>query len=70
MLLGDAAWLLRGVEEPAQKSAFARLLDSDVKQTGVTLGQLHALLATHPELRLVPSHDARGYQGLSECGAH
>ncbi len=67
LFLGDAAWLLRGVEEPAHKGAFARMLDSDGKQTGVTLGKLHALLKAHPELHLVPAHDARGYVGLPEC---
>jgi len=69
LLLGDAAWLLRGVEEPAHKGAFARMLDSDGAATGVTLGKLHALLQAHPELHLVPAHDARGYRGLPECSA-
>jgi glyoxylase-like metal-dependent hydrolase (beta-lactamase superfamily II) len=68
LLIGDAAWMLRGVEEPAHKSFVGRGLDSDQAQTGVTLAKLHALWKVHPEIHVVPAHDLRGYEGMPDCG--
>jgi len=68
LLIGDASWMLRGVEESLRKNFISRSLDENGEQTGVTLARLHALLAAHPELKQVPAHDARGYEGLPDCG--
>lgn len=68
LMIGDASWLLRGVEEPARKNFIARGLDENGDATGITLARLHALLKAHPEIHQVPAHDARGYEGMPECG--
>jgi N-acyl homoserine lactone hydrolase len=67
LMIGDASWLLRGVEEPAKKNVIGRGLDEDGEKTGVTLARLHALLKAHPEIHQVPAHDARGYEGMPDC---
>jgi glyoxylase-like metal-dependent hydrolase (beta-lactamase superfamily II) len=65
LLIGDAAWAMRGVEKPVNKSL--RMLDTDWDQTNETLGRLHALHAEHPELIIVPAHDASALETMPTC---
>jgi N-acyl homoserine lactone hydrolase len=65
LLIGDAAWTVRGVEKPAHK--MVRLIDADGAKTSETLGRLHALYVEHPEIQIVPAHDAAGLETIPTC---
>jgi glyoxylase-like metal-dependent hydrolase (beta-lactamase superfamily II) len=65
LMIGDAAWALRGVEKPAHKTV--RLVDSDQKRTAEVLGRLHALMNEHPEITIVPAHDAVQHETMPKC---
>jgi glyoxylase-like metal-dependent hydrolase (beta-lactamase superfamily II) len=65
LLIGDAAWAIRGVEKPGNKTV--RLLDSDWNKTNETLGRLHALREEHPEIVIVPAHDASALETMPTC---
>jgi N-acyl homoserine lactone hydrolase len=65
LLIGDAAWAYRGVEKPEHK--MVRAVDSDSEKTGETLGRLHAIMQEHPEITIVPAHDATQLEKLPTC---
>jgi N-acyl homoserine lactone hydrolase len=64
LFIGDATWTLRGVEKPAQKTL---PIDLDSKTTGETIGRLHALQQEHPEIAIIPAHDAAALEALPTC---
>ena len=44
-----------------------RLIDADGAKMSETLGRLHALYAEHPEIQIVPAHDAAGLETIPNC---
>ncbi len=68
LFIGDAAWHLEGVKRPITKNALiARLVDDDRAQTARTLGLLHALQASRPDIQIVPAHDLDAMQSIPPC---
>ena len=60
--IGDLAWQLDGITRGAQRPLLMRMLaDSDPAQVRQDLARVTAL-SNH--LRIVPAHDARGYDGI------
>ncbi len=56
LLVGDAAWTMANIEQFRSPPAYARFIFESSNQAQHTLGALHTLHRTHPELRLIPSH--------------
>jgi len=57
---GDASWRLEGFTGPKEKFWLSRLMvDNDRDATRKVLEQVHQLLASEPNLTVVPAHDAR-----------
>ena len=68
LLIGDAAWAAEGVSQPVGKNRIASMLvDFDREQTAQTLGLLHALQLSDPQLMLVPSHDLSAMESIPLC---
>lgn len=67
LFTGDTSWTSRGVEAPVHKNPLTPF-DSDLEQTGVALGRLHALHQKRPELLIIPAHDAAALEQLPPCG--
>jgi glyoxylase-like metal-dependent hydrolase (beta-lactamase superfamily II) len=65
LLIGDTAWSTRGVELPAHK--MVRMLDSDGAQIADSLGRVHALSREHPDIVIVPAHDAAALETMPTC---
>jgi len=60
LLIGDTAWAREGVDWPAEKPFLARtMVDHDPALVRDQLVSLHKLQRAHPELVIVPAHDAR-----------
>ncbi|TNE84168.1 MAG: MBL fold metallo-hydrolase [Deltaproteobacteria bacterium] len=60
LFIGDTAWVREGVDWPSEKPWLSRrLVDADPAGVREQLAFLHRLQARHPELTLVPAHDAR-----------
>ncbi len=56
---GDASWRLEGFSGPHEKFWFSRnMVDNDREQTANVLQTVHDLAKSHPELIIVPAHDA------------
>lgn len=56
---GDASWRLEGFTGPHEKFWFSRnMVDNDREQTKNVLDKVHELLLSHPEITVVPAHDA------------
>ena len=69
-LIGDMAWQSEGVDGPAPKHWLAsRLADADGQATLAMLQKMHALKAAHPQLQVVPAHDARVWDRLPGLAA-
>ncbi|MGH8355608.1 MAG: MBL fold metallo-hydrolase [Pseudomonas sp.] len=57
---GDASWRLEGFTGPKEKFWLSRMMvDNDRAATRQVLEQVHQLLASEPNLTVVPAHDAR-----------
>ena len=62
------AWAAEGVSQPVGKNRIASMLvDFDREQTAQTLGLLHALQLSDPQLMLVPSHDLSAMESIPLC---
>jgi glyoxylase-like metal-dependent hydrolase (beta-lactamase superfamily II) len=60
LFIGDTAWAREGVDWPAEKPWVSRrMVDGDPASVREQLVQLHQLQRAHPELVVVPAHDAR-----------
>ena len=60
LFIGDTAWASEGVDWPAEKPWLSRrIVDADREGVQDQLILLHQLQARHPELTVVPAHDAR-----------
>jgi len=56
------------VKRPVTKNAIVtRLVDADPAQAAQTLGVLHALQASRPDIQIVPSHDLDALQSVPAC---
>ncbi len=56
---GDASWRLEGFTGPHEKFWFSRnMVDNDREKTANVLQSVHDLAKIHPELIIVPAHDA------------
>ncbi len=56
---GDASWRLEGFTGPHEKFWFSRnMVDNDREKTANVLQTVHDLVQTHPQLTIVPAHDA------------
>jgi len=61
-LIGDLTWQLDGITDRLEKPLLMRMLaDSDTRQVRRDMGRIIALRAS---MRIVPAHDARGYEGI------
>jgi N-acyl homoserine lactone hydrolase len=68
LFIGDAAWHLEGVKRPITKNAIVtQLVDGDRTQTAQTLGLLHALRESRPDIQIVPAHDLDAMQSIPPC---
>lgn len=68
LFIGDAAWNLEGVKRPVGKFGLASLaVDGDRVQTAQTLGLLHALYESRPDIRIVPAHDLDAMSSVPVC---
>ncbi|MCL6691973.1 MBL fold metallo-hydrolase [Pseudomonas sp. R3.Fl] len=57
---GDTSWRLEGFSGPRQKFwVSSRLVDRDRGQTLAQLAKVHEMLLAHPEITVVPAHDAQ-----------
>jgi N-acyl homoserine lactone hydrolase len=60
--IGDLTWQLDGITERRQRPLLMRMLaDSDARQVRRDLGRILALTG---QVRIVPAHDARAYDGI------
>lgn len=67
LFIGDTAWAEEGVTWPAEKPWLSRrLVDLDAAQVRDQLVRLHRLDRQHPELTVVPAHDARVHARIDE----
>lgn len=64
---GDTTWTFRGVEAPAHKSI--RAFDGDLEVLSSSIGRLHALLISRPDVKIIPAHDGDALSALPRCGA-
>lgn len=65
--VGDLTWQLDGIAHGVQRPLLMRLLaDSDPARVRQDLARVAAL---PPDVRIVPAHDARGYEGIPLLGA-
>ena len=56
---GDTSWRLEGFDGPRQKFwASSRLVDLNREQTLAQLAKVHEMLLAHPDITVVPAHDA------------
>ncbi|MBL8957600.1 MAG: MBL fold metallo-hydrolase [Myxococcaceae bacterium] len=67
LFIGDATWTSRGVEKPAHKTV--PKTDRDRAKTGEVIGRLHVLAGEHPEIVIVPAHDADALATMPTCAA-
>ena len=59
-LIGDLAWMIEGIERPAERPFLARrMVDGDPLLVRQMLGHVHQLARQFPDLVVVPAHDAR-----------
>lgn len=57
---GDTTWQLSGFTGPHEKFWVSRkLVDNDRERTLAEVARVHLLMRSHPELTVVPAHDAR-----------
>lgn len=67
LFIGDTAWAKEGVEWPAEKPFLSRnMVDDDPQLVRDQLVFLHKLSNTHPELVIVPAHDARVHAQMAQ----
>jgi N-acyl homoserine lactone hydrolase len=65
--IGDVAWQLDGVREPAERPLLMRkLADVDARQVRTTLLRVASLAGL---IQVVPAHDLGSYQGIPELAA-
>jgi N-acyl homoserine lactone hydrolase len=68
LFVGDAVWSLQSVKQPVMKNRIASLaVDGDRAQAAETIGLLHALQQSRPDIQIVPSHDLDAMQSVSPC---
>jgi glyoxylase-like metal-dependent hydrolase (beta-lactamase superfamily II) len=68
LFIGDSAWMREGVTRPEHKPGYARgLFDHDLVRLSETLASLHAFALGHPEVMIVPAHDARAAAEIPAC---
>ena len=67
LIIGDTAWAREGVDWPAERPWLARaMVDADPDLVRDQLVFLHKLQETHPELVIVPAHDARVHAHMAQ----
>jgi glyoxylase-like metal-dependent hydrolase (beta-lactamase superfamily II) len=67
LIIGDTSWTKEGVEWPAEKPWLARrMVDHDAATVREQLVLLHQIQRVNPDLIIVPAHDARVHQMLSQ----
>ena len=65
MFLGDLVWQLEGITEREERPLIQRTLaDSDPEAVRQLIGKVAAIASRFPEMKLVPAHDARGFDGI------
>lgn len=64
-LLGDLVWQLEGITRPAERPWFARrMLGEDDARVRAAIARVAALHRAHPQIHLLPAHDARAFAAL------
>ena len=69
LLLGDVAWQMRNIQNIKERPLFITALIRENRQQVINqFASLHALQQSHPEISLVPGHDAQVVHRLLEQG--
>lgn len=69
-LVGDLAWQREGITEREERPWVQRsLADGDAGEVREGLLRMAAIAARFPEINLVPSHDARGFESMAAVGS-
>jgi len=67
LIIGDTSWTKEGVDWPAEKPWLARrMVDHDAAAVREQLVMLHQLQRSNPDLIVVPCHDARVHERITE----
>lgn len=70
VLSGDTAWMIEGVNIPAERPWLARdMVDHNTAVIRKNLVTLHKLRKSNPELVFVPAHDLRVWKKLPQLGS-
>jgi N-acyl homoserine lactone hydrolase len=68
LYIGDASWTMEGITRPARKMLIASLtVDLDREKAAQTLGLLHAVQQSRPDITVVPSHDLSMLETIPRC---
>lgn len=66
LFVGDTAWSLDAVAIPSHKLSLMRFVDHDAAGLSEALWRLHHLSKRDRDLLIVPTHDGRAFQAVSE----
>ncbi len=67
MMVGDIVWAREGIELPAERPLLARdMVDHDEAAVREAIGHLHQLHKRFPDLEMLPAHDRRAFETLSQ----
>ena len=65
--VGDLVWQLEGLAEREQRPWLeARVVGEDPSAVQDSMRRLNAIVPRHPQMKIVASHDPRGYVGIPE----
>lgn len=65
--IGDLSWAKEGFEQPTQRPWLARsIVDNNANQVRDMLVKVYTLKEKHPELIIVPAHDARVHNQIAQ----
>ncbi len=65
LFVGDVVWQREGITAREERPWLTRLGDSDAAAVRARIAGLSAIAEAHPEITIVPSHDARAYEALA-----
>ena len=65
LFVGDVVWQSEGITQREERPWMTRLGDADAAAVRGRIAGLAAIAETHPEITIVPSHDARAYASIA-----
>ena len=69
LFVGDVVWQREGITQREERPWLTRLGDDDADAVRARIASLAAIAEAHPEITIVPSHDARAYEALEPLSA-